>query len=390
VVSISGVNFVDQLASYTDRPALLSCSEVVTYHDLDSRVSETLERLGHQRRLVLLEGSNTVSAVVTYLAALRGNHPVLLADGKRRDRLSDIVHTFDPDVIIGPDGWNERRAGTKHDLHPDLRLLLSTSGSTGSPKLVRLSADNLQSNAESIASYLGLTPDDRAISNLPLAYCYGLSVVHSHLAAGASVVLTDLSVMDPHFWRLAEDRAITSFAGVPHTFALLDRTDEPWFSLPTLRYVTQAGGRLTASEVQRISRLGRRYGWGLYVMYGQTEATARMAYVEPEEAEQHPHSIGRPIPGGTLRIDTPGADGVGELVYSGPNVMMGYASQPADLAEPGTLAELRTGDLARKDAEGRFRIVGRLSLTAAPMSRASVGRGRCVLRAPSGPVDLDR
>jgi acyl-CoA synthetase (AMP-forming)/AMP-acid ligase II/peptidoglycan/LPS O-acetylase OafA/YrhL len=360
-MSISGVGFVDQLASYADRPALLSSSEVVTYRDLDSRVSETLERLGDQRRLVLLEGSNTVSAVITYLAALRGNHPVLLADGERRDRLSDIVHTFDPDVIVGPNGWNERRVGTKHDPHPDLRLLLSTSGSMGSPKLVRLSADNLQSNASSIASYLRLTADDRAISSLPLAYCYGLSVAHSHLAAGASIVLTDLSVIDPQFWELAEDRAVTSFAAVPHTFALLDRTDEPWFALPTLRYVTQAGGRLAPSEVQRIGRLGRRYGWDLYVMYGQTEATARMAYLEPREAEQHPHSIGRPIPGGTLRIDEPAANGVGELVYGGPNVMMGYASQPADLAEPGTLPELRTGDLARRDVEGRFSIVGRVS-----------------------------
>jgi acyl-CoA synthetase (AMP-forming)/AMP-acid ligase II len=359
-VSTSGVGFVDRLASYADRPALLSSSEVVTYRDLDSRVSETLERLGHQRRLVLLEGTNTVSAVTTYLAALRGNHPVLLADGGRRDRLSDIVHTFDPDVIVGSNGRNERNMGTKHDLHPNLRLLLSTSGSTGSPKLVRLSADNLQSNAESISLYLRLTPDDRAISSLPLAYCYGLSVLHSHLAAGASVVLTDLSVIDPQFWRLAEDSAVTSFAGVPHTFALLDRTDEPWFSLPTLRYVTQAGGRLTPREVQRINRLGRCHGWDLYVMYGQTEATARMAYLEPGDAEQHPHSIGRPIPGGTLRIDA-AADGVGELVYSGPNVMMGYASQPADLAEPGTLAELRTGDLARSDVEGRFTIVGRAS-----------------------------
>jgi len=360
-MSTSGVSFVDQLTSHADRPALLSSSEVVTYRDLDSRVNETLERLGDQRRLIFLEATNTVSAVTTYLAALRGNHPVLLADGGRRDRLSEIVHTFDPDLMVGPNGWSERHAGTKHELHPDLRLLLSTSGSTGSSKLVRLSADNLQSNAESIASYLRLTPDDRAISSLPMAYCYGLSVVHSHLAAGSSIVLTDLSVIDPQFWRLAEDLAISSFAGVPHTFALLDRTREPWFSLPTLRYVTQAGGRLTPTEVQRISRLGRRYGWGLYLMYGQTEATARMAYLEPREAEQHPHSVGRPIPGGTLRIDRPRADGVGELVYSGPNVMLGYAIKPADLAQPGTLAELRTGDLARRDGADRFAIVGRAS-----------------------------
>jgi acyl-CoA synthetase (AMP-forming)/AMP-acid ligase II len=360
-VSTSGVGFVDQLASYPDRPALLSSSEVLTYHDLDSRVNETLEQLGHQPRLVLLEGTNTVAAVTTYLAALRGNHPVLLVDGEPRDRLSEIVHIFDPDVIVGANGWSERHVGTKHDLHPNLRLLLSTSGSTGSPKLVRLSADNLQSNADSIACYLRLTPNDRAISSLPLAYCYGLSVVHSHLTAGASVVLTDQSVIDPQFWQLAEDLAVTSFAGVPHTFALLDRTDEPWFALPGLRYVTQAGGRLSPSEVQRIGRLGRRHGWDLYVMYGQTEATARMAYLEPRDTEQFPHSIGRPIPGGTLRIDAPGADGVGELLYSGPNVMMGYANQPADLAEPGAVAELRTGDLARRDLEGRFTIVGRAS-----------------------------
>ncbi len=249
-----------------------------------------------------------------------------------------------------------------HDLHPDLALLLSTSGSTGSPKLVRLSRDNVASNAEAIADYLGLTPADRAITALPLHYCYGLSVLHSHLVAGASIVLTDLSVVDECFWEVFSRTGATTLAGVPHTFDLLATSGFEARDLPTLRQVTQAGGRLDPDAVRRWSRFGRSRGWDLVVMYGATEATARMAYLPPHLTTDHPSSIGVAVPGGRLRLDE-GVDaraGVGELVYSGPNVMLGYAESPADLARPRATDELRTGDLAR-EVDGLFEVVGRLN-----------------------------
>ena len=157
-------------------------------------------------------------------------------------------------MVIGPDLWQERRLTTQHALHPELRLLLSTSGSTGSPKLVRLSSTNLQSNAAAIADYLELAGSDRAVTSLPLAYSYGLSVLHSYLEVGASVVLTQRSVIEPAFWSLVRTRSVTSFAAVPHTFALLGRTAEPWYAVQSLRYVTSAGGRLDPGEVRRPQR----------------------------------------------------------------------------------------------------------------------------------------
>jgi acyl-CoA synthetase (AMP-forming)/AMP-acid ligase II len=312
----------------------------------------------------MITGATTVDVLVAYLGALAAGHAVLLApDG---DRLGlDLIAAYDPDVVIdaaGISGMDERRLMTSYDLHRDLALLLSTSGSTGSPKMVRLSQQNLQSNAESIAEYLGIVSSDRAVTTLPLYYSYGLSVIHSHLLAGAAIILTDLSVVDSCFWDLFREHGGTTFAGVPHTFDQLDRIGFHRMELPTLRYVTQAGGPLSPDQVLRYAELGRRSGWDLYVMYGQTEATARMAYLPPTLTTRYPNTIGQPVPGGSFTL-IPVADApsdVGELAYSGPNVMLGYAESRDDLGLGRTVHILRTGDLARQ-VDQVYQIVGRRS-----------------------------
>ncbi|MDQ2674760.1 MAG: AMP-binding protein, partial [Chloroflexota bacterium] len=353
-----------------ERPALITTEGALTHAQLADRVQAAVDRLGPPRRLILLAARNHPDAVVLYLAALEGRHPLMLVDAANRQAIERLVDVYDPDVVAAPgqsdpDRWElvERRAGTRHDLHPELALLLSTSGSTGSPKLVRLSRTNLGSNAAAIAAYLGLAADDRAITSLPMAYCYGLSVINSHLHQGASVVLTNGSVVEPEFWDLLRATRATSFAGVPYTFDLLDRIGFDRMELPHLRQVTQAGGRLDPERVRRYAHLGARRGWELFVMYGQTEATARMAYLPPTLAAARPESIGVPIPGGEIRIEPePGAPpGAGELVYRGPNVMLGYAEGPRDLALGRVVDELRTGDYARRAADGLYEIVGRRS-----------------------------
>ncbi|WP_344385520.1 non-ribosomal peptide synthetase, partial [Streptomyces thermolineatus] len=363
------VPFARALAAHGDRTALVTRDGETSYRELAARVAATAQRLGEERRLVLLAGANTTDALVVYLAALAAGHPVLLVPGDNDEAVRSLTAAYDPDVVVLPSGgeWEvrERRPVSAHDLHPDLALLLSTSGSTGSPKLVRLSHENLQANAESIAEYLGIRDGDRAATTLPMHYCYGLSVINSHLLRGAGLILTDLSVADGCFWELFRRARGSTFAGVPYTFDLLDRIGFAGMDLPHLRYVTQAGGRLAPERVAEYAATGRQGGWDLFVMYGQTEATARMAYLPPHLAESRPQAVGVPVPGGSFRLlplpDRPGEDDTGELVYTGPNVMLGYAETPADLSLGRTVRELRTGDVARRAADGLYEIVGRRS-----------------------------
>lgn len=349
------------LAAYGDRTALITPDGDISYRSLGGRVEEAARRLGSGRRLVLLAGSNTVDAVVAYLGAMTAGHPVLLAPDEDAV-IESLTSAYDPDVVIRPGRpYHERRTGSIHEPHPELALMMSTSGSTGSPKLVRLSYQNLRANAESIATYLSIRDTDRAATTLPLHYCYGLSVLNSHLVRGAGIILTRLSVADPCFWDVFREARGTGLAGVPYTFTLLDRIGFAEMDLPHLRYVTQAGGRMAPATVRRLAETGRARGWDLFVMYGQTEATARIAYLPPQCAATNPAAVGVPVPGGSMRLDPVdgAAPGVGELVYTGPNVMLGYAERPADLALGRTVEELRTGDLARLDADGMIEIVGR-------------------------------
>ncbi|MRH88490.1 AMP-binding protein [Nocardia sp. SYP-A9097] len=340
------------------------------------RVSETRDgefsatEPGPVRRLVALAARNDIGSLVAYLGALEAGCAVLLT-GSVSD---EMLRVYDPDIVIesddsaiepGPDSlgipeprW--RRTGSAHTLHPELALLLSTSGSTGSPKLVRLSYRNLLANAESIAEYLDIQETDRAATTLPLFYCYGLSVVHSYLLRGASLLMTSRSVLEPEFWDDFRTHRATSFAAVPYTFDLLERVGFERMSLPHLRYITQAGGKLSADQVRHHARAGERAGWRFYVMYGQTEATARMAYLPPRLATRHPDCIGIPVPGGSFSLE-PVEEGGTELVYHGPNVMMGYAESPADLTLGPRLTELRTGDLACRTEDGLYKVIGRRS-----------------------------
>ncbi|MFC7737559.1 AMP-binding protein [Roseomonas sp. GCM10028921] len=323
--------------------------------------------LPRQRCLVALRTANRLRALAAYVGALRGGHAVLLLGEVEEN--SPLLARFRPDFLHAGEGWRALADGAPAGgLHPDLSVLLATSGSTGEPKLVRLSVGNIRSNALAIAEYLELAPGERAITTLPFHYSYGMSVINSHLATGHALILNEDSVAEPAFWARFEAHGATSFAGVPHSFALLERSG--FLSCPappSLRYFTQAGGRLPEERVLRFADFAEAEGRRFYVMYGQTEAAPRIAYVPPALLRQHPGAIGLPVPGGRInlldergrRIEAPGVEG--ELVYCGPNVMMGYATRREDLARGAELTELRTGDLAVLGSEGLFTITGRKS-----------------------------
>lgn len=364
----TGPDWARRLERHGDAPALIAADGTVTgYGSLLAMADAFAARLAPdgERRFVLLMVRNDAASIAAYLGCLRAGHPVLLFDAE--GDATRIIADFHPDVIAWPSDGRVEARSCAGGLHPDLALLLSTSGSTGSPKLVRLSAAGLAANTAAIVQYLGIGPGERAVTTLAMHYSFGMSVVNSHLMAGAALIVTELSVTHPDFAALLARTAPTSISGVPYLFDLIERTGLAE-KLPTsLTTLTQAGGRMPADKLRGWVARGRARGFRFVAMYGQTEAGPRMAWLPPEMAEAHPDCIGRAIPGGRFSlIDQAGAPIVaaevaGELVYAGPNVMMGYAVARGDLALGSGPAELRTGDIAVRNSAGLYRITGRAS-----------------------------
>jgi acyl-CoA synthetase (AMP-forming)/AMP-acid ligase II len=352
------------------RPALIFPDrEPIFYAELTHRIAETAQRFGSEKKLVAIMAEPTEHAVIAYLAALHGNHAVVLLPPCTTEALDDFIADFSPDIVcrrVG-DRWRflveaEEPSG---NLHPDLAVLLSTSGSTGKSQYVRLSDTAIQANAEAIACYLELDSNDRAALILPFHYSYGLSILNSHLVAGASVYFPGCGASDAGFAEEMRAACCTNISGVPYSFEQMEQAGFRQRDLPSLRFVTVAGGRMRNDLAETFARHLSDRQARFFMMYGQTEATARIAYVPPEQLAGNVGSIGIAIPGGSLWLaDEHGnpihQDGeTGELVYSGPNVMMGYACERNDLAKGPEISELRTGDMATRDVRGFYHVVGR-------------------------------
>ena len=365
------------IAIIQDDGTILSYSELCT-------ASDSLSSIIGKRTLTFILCTNTIASIAGYVGFLRNDIvPVLVDSELDPELLQKLIKTYEPAYIWSPDKRLQDLSGTvvhsyegysllrtihpeDVSLHPDLGLLLTTSGSTGSPKLVRQSYRNIESNTNSIIEYLGIVSTDRPITTLPMSYTYGLSILNSHLVAGSTILMTEHTLMQKEFWSFLKEQKATTFGGVPYTYQMLDRLRFFNMDIPSLRYLTQAGGKLSYDLSLKVATKARDKGIGFIVMYGQTEATARMSYLPASRAVDKCGSMGVPIPGGEFwlqdeegnRIDD--ADVVGELVYRGDNVTLGYAECKADLAlgdeRRGVLV---TGDMAKRDADGFYYIVGR-------------------------------
>ncbi|MCH4184146.1 MAG: AMP-binding protein [Eggerthellaceae bacterium] len=377
------------MASLSDIALIDPENGIMHYQGLITFCDEFTAKVKHSckqsRPLVFALCSNTIGGIAGYVASVHAHIVVaLLSDDIGIEQFNDLVTAYAPDLIWAPKHrtdiiGNEIRAfeafgyvlinthlDSSMPLHNDLALLMTTSGSTGSPKFVRQSYANLRSNTKSIISYLDIDEHERAITSLPLEYVYGLSVVNSHLQAGASLVLTEDGVCQKEFWNLIHRYGVTSMAGVPYTYELLYRLRIDRMDLPSLTTFTQAGGHLAPMLQTFYGTYAQHTGRRFFIMYGQAEATARMAYLPPDACLDKIGSMGVAIPGGHFeliddeekRIDK--NDTEGELIYYGENVCMGYAICCADLQKADeNKGVLHTGDEAMRDADGFYRIVGR-------------------------------
>ena len=334
----------------------------LTYGDIVSFAGE-FRCVLPKRTLIFIMATNTVGSLLGYTSCLSdGIVPLVLSAHTEKDLYghlrdlyrpeylwipSDMEQEFGYERVFSSHGYSLVRTGlTPPDLYSDLALLLPTSGSTGSPKLVRHSYRNIDANAENVSRMFGITPEFRAMAILPMHYTMGLSVIASHLYSGATVLLCGKSMLDKGFWSMLRDGRATILTGVPYSFEILSK----------MRFLFRACADYAA-------RTGRQF----IATYGQTEGTARMAYLPAELARTKTGSIGIAEPGGKLSIvDDSGAEtfdgeATGEMVYRGENVTLGYATCPEDLMKGDeNCGVLRTGDIARRDADGCYYIIGRM------------------------------
>lgn len=355
-----------------DAIALIDEQGCLSYQELAQAITDRVawfSQWPQEQHFFALSFNADIWSVVTYLACLEAKIPLLLLDPQAASEL------VTPQLSrLGLCVWIKNQqvqlvlANKKPLYRKELALLLSTSGSTGGAKSVMLSRENLVSNARSISLYLPMGEQDCGITSLPLSYSYGLSLLNSHLLVGARFVLTGQSLMTKDFWGLMCKHNVSSLAGVPFSYQMLKTLRLERMDLPALKVLTQAGGRLNIELAQHFYQVAQQSGRQFFIMYGQTEATARIAYLPPQYLPKYGDCIGIAIPHGELYLRDlqtnerfEDINHPGELYYRGPNVMLGYASDVNDLNSVTCPTELATGDIAERLANGLFRITGRRS-----------------------------
>ena len=356
----------------------------VTYGDLCAFVTELQSAVSQHSLCFVMPDNDAGGAAWTY--ATMATHtlvPLLLNAKTDTDLLRRLYDTYRPTyvccrtetVLSQPAELVMERYGyslykTTHTpcvLYQNLSHLLPTSGSTGSPKLVRHSYENVEASARNIATFFELTPATRPLLVLPLYYTMGLSVLLSHFAVGATLLITSLAMTDRKFWNFIKEQRATSFTGVPYSYEILNMMRFFRMDLPDLSLLTQGGGKMSPALNLRFAEYCRDTGKRWIATYGQSEGTARMAWLPAEYAISKVGSIGMAVPNGELSlVDMDGnliteADVQGEMCYRGRNVTMGYARKREDLQLGDERnGYMKTGDLAYRDKYGCYYIVGRM------------------------------
>jgi acyl-CoA synthetase (AMP-forming)/AMP-acid ligase II len=372
------------LNRFGDNQALLMETGMLTYRELAEASEKVAAGIG-KRCLVFVLCTNTIAAIAGYIGCL--NHkivPVMIDNNLDKELLKHLIEVYRPEYLWVPESksgdfleYDEQLCLSEYlllatgetkpfNICDDLALLMTTSGSTGSPKLVRQSYVNITENIVSIVEYLRIDEQERAITNLPINYVYGLSIVNTHLYVGASIVVTEKTLFQRDFWNLFKAKMVTNFGGVPYTYEMLNRLHFFHMELPTLKTLTQAGGKLSPTLHKKFADYAIKEHKNFVVMYGAAEATARMGYLPMEDSLAKCGSMGIAIPGGTFELQDDagkiinGSNLIGELVYFGKNVTLGYAISGIDLAKSDeNKGCLHTGDLAKRDDDGYYTIVGR-------------------------------
>ncbi len=352
----------------------------LSYRDVCDTV-RAFEELALPRCVVFCMCESCAGSLVGYLAFENNKQVPLLLSAKLDSGLrTNLDEVYQPSYYWAPERMSDELGGEKiysaygyalvktahkpYELNDKLSMLLTTSGSTGSPKLVRHKYGNLEANARNVAKVFEWREEEKGICDLPMNYTMGLNVINSHLAVGASVLMVKANLMDPDFWSFIKENGGTSFCGVPFSYEIMRRIGFDRMELPELYTLAEGGGKLTDKMFKWTAAYCKNNGKRFCATFGTSETSARMAFLDPKMAEDKIGSIGKAIPEGELFLidEAQGEDGcvTGELGYRGPNVTMGYAVCKEDLIKDDEFCgEYHTGDIAKRDADGYYYIIGR-------------------------------
>ncbi|MEQ9495517.1 MAG: AMP-binding protein [Deltaproteobacteria bacterium] len=348
-----------------ERIAHVDADEVTTYVQLMTLVRDFaagLEAMGVRsgdRVLVMTRGLDFL--VATYGASMAGAVSIPLGEGDKR--FEQIAERAGAHLVVRSQDQLEPKTPQRRDIGADVAMIFHTSGTTAEPKGVMLTNANIEANTRAIVQYLGLSAQDRIAACLPNHHAYGFSVLNTHLHAGGTVVEAGSAAFVGPLLDTIQRYRCTGLSAVPSTLQrILDTPGIDTYDLTSLRYVTQAGAPMSptlARHVQRTLSNAR-----LFCMYGQTEASARLSYLPPEDLDRKPGSVGIAIPGVeiSVRVDdgTPAPTNVvGEIFARGDNVMCGYLGDPVATAEVLRDGWLGTRDMGYLDEDGYLFIVGR-------------------------------
>ena len=377
----------NNLGKYKEKIGLIDIdSKEYSYKEIVERVKKINKKI-NKNSLVLLIASNIFESIVGYIAfAQNKNITILLDENFNKEFIEKIIESYKPSFVYKPKkivlkNINKKKIynGNKYELiktnfiikkkyNKKNFLLLTTSGSTQNPKLVRLSEDNILNNVIKIKKYLNIKSNNITITNMPMAYSYGLSIINSFLYSGAKIVLNDKTVFDKDFWLRIRKYKVNSLSGVPEFFNFLKKLKLENLNMHKIKYLTHAGGKLDNDTIKYFTKNAQKKDYKFYSMYGQTEASPRMSYLDCVKNFNKIGSIGKPLDGARFHIVNYKRKKIkknfvnGEIVYVGKNVCLGYANTINDLYKGDiNKGRLFTGDIGYKDNDGFYFLTARKS-----------------------------
>jgi len=380
--------FLTDIKKYKKKIAIyLNKNNSITYSEA-FKLSDSFLKYIKKRELIILIAENNIETLIGYIALMRSDSAIMIIDPTiKREDFKEILEKFSPSyiycskqlgkiilnsnfsLIFSYQNFNllKNTKNKKYKIHNDIKILLSTSGSLGEPKFVKLSSRNLECNTKSIITYLNLRSFDRTITTMPMSYSYGLSIINTHLFSGASIVLNNNSLISRKFWDLYKDSRPSNINGVSFFYDILLKVGFNRILNPNLNFMTQAGGKLDEKIFKKILRHSIKNNIDFFLMYGQTEASPRISFhkLKKDNLNFKLAPIGQAIPGGKILLKNEKNITIhkknieGEVCFKGPNIFKGYSKNYKDLGKTKSLKELKTGDIAYRDKNNILFITGR-------------------------------